>query len=178
VSGFCLNHGEWFTEKLQLAQKWENLREVDFNPGPGFPKDAQEQAATILKQVDLEGPYRILGTPDANQMVVLRFCAAGHYRVSWFPPRSRIVVDRFQPASAYSVINALHFQAGYRLFGAHLAWAIIVDATTISTIIWLISGIYIWARRPRKRLLGGLCLGAGTLLFVVLVVLLCRQAAE
>jgi hypothetical protein len=40
--------------------------------------------------------------------------------------------------------------------------------------IWVISGIYLWARRPRKRLLGGLCMAAGCLLFGVLVVLLCR----
>ena len=55
---------------------------------------------------------------------------------------------------------------------AALAWAVIVDATTISTVIWVISGIYIWARRPRKRLLGGFCLIGGTLLFVLLVFLL------
>jgi hypothetical protein len=65
-------------------------------------------------------------------------------------------------------------QSGYRPYFAHLAWAVIVDATTASTILWLISGIYLWARRPRKRLLGGLCLIAGTLLFAILAALLCR----
>jgi hypothetical protein len=174
VSAFCLNHNEWFTERLQLAQKWENLREVEFTPDSGFPETSAEQAVAILKHVDLDGPHRVMGIPDANQLVMIRMCAIGHYRVSWFPPRSRVVVDRFQPTSVYSVINAFHFQSGYRPYFAHAAWAVIVDATTASTILWLISGIYLWARRPRKRLLGGLCLIAGTVLFAVLAVLLCR----
>jgi len=147
---------------------------VEFTPGPGFPQTPAEQAVAILKHVDLEGPHTIYGTPDANQLVLIRMCAMGHYRISWFPPRSRVVVDRFQPASFYAVINAFHFQSGYRPYFAHAAWAVIVDATTSSTILWLISGIYLWARRPRRRLLGGLCLIAGTVLFAILAVLLCR----
>jgi hypothetical protein len=39
--------------------------------------------------------------------------------------------------------------------------------------IWVISGIYLWARWPR-RWWGGLCLTAGTVLFAVLAVYLCR----
>ena len=174
ASAFCLNHKEWFTEGLGLAQKWENVREVEFTPGPGFPKTAEEQAVAILRHVELEGPHTIMGTPDANQLVMIRMCATGHYRVSWFPPRLRVVVDRFQPSSFYAVINAFHFQSGYRPYFAHAAWAVIVDATTSSTILWLISGIYLWARRPRRRLLGGLCLTAGAVLFAILAVLLCR----
>lgn len=174
VSAFCLNHKEWFTEGLQLAQKWENVREVEFTPGPGFPQTPAEQAVAILRHLDLEGPHTIYGTPDANQLVMIRMCATGHYRVSWFPPRSCVVVDRFQPTSFFAVINAFHFQSGYRPYFAHAAWAVIVDVTTTSTILWLITGIYLWARRPRQRLLGGLCLIAGTVLFAILAALLCR----
>ena len=174
VSAFCLNHKAWFTEGLQLAQKWENVGEVEFHPGSEFPQTPAEQAAAILRHVDLEGPHEIYGTPDANQLVMIRMCATGHYRVSWFAPRSLVVIDRFQPASFFAVINAFHFQSGYRPYFAHAAWAAIVDATTTSTILWLISGIYLWARRPRRRLWGGLCLAAGTVLFAILAVLLCR----
>ena len=91
VSAFCLNHKEWFTEGLGLAQKWENVREVELTPGPGFPQAPAERAVAVLRHVDLEGPHTIMGTPDANQLVMIRMCATGHYRVSWFPPRSRVV---------------------------------------------------------------------------------------
>jgi hypothetical protein len=73
------------------------------------------------------------------------------------------------------LVNNLHFQRGYDQEGlAYRTWAVIVDVVTISTVIWIISGIYLWARRPRKRLLGGACLAAGLLLFVGLVVALCQ----
>jgi len=70
-------------------------------------------------------------------------------------------------------MRALHFRSGYEPYFAALAWAVIVDVTTTSTVTWVISGIYLWARKPRKRLMGGLCLIAGILLFITLAVLLC-----
>ena len=173
VSAFCLNHSEWFTEGLELAQNWEDLSDEEFIPGPGFPETPEEQAVAILKEVNLEGPHRILGEPNENQLVIFRFRATGPYRVSWLRASSRVVVARFLPASLYSVINSLHFQHGYRPYFAHVTWALIVDATTTSTVIWVISGIYLWARRRRKRLLGGVCLIGGILLFVLLAILLC-----
>ena len=51
-------------------------------------------------------------------------------------------------------------------------WAVIVDSVAISTILWVATGIYIWARRRQKRLAGGLCLATGCLLFAVLAVML------
>jgi hypothetical protein len=174
VSAFCLNHSSWFTEGLQLTQKWETLREVEFTPGSELPQTREEQAAAILRHVDLDGPHQIVGTPSASEMVVIRYSVTGHYRVTWQPSRSRVVVARFQPASAYSVINALHFQHRYRPYFAHLAWAIVVDATALSTVFWVISGIYLWARQRSQRLLGGICLIAGLVLFTVLAILLCR----
>ncbi len=38
VSAFSLNHREWFTEGLDLAPDWKNVSEVDFTPGPEFPR--------------------------------------------------------------------------------------------------------------------------------------------
>ncbi len=173
VSAFCLNHSEWFTEGLQLAPDWENVHQREFTPGPGFPQTPEQQAVAVLRHVDLDGPHRILGKPDANQLVMFRYCATGHYRVSWLRARGSVVVDKQLPTSWYSVVNALHFRYGDEPYFAALGWAVIVDVTTTSTVIWVVSGIYLWARRPRKRFFGGLCLVAGTLLFVALAVLLC-----
>jgi uncharacterized iron-regulated membrane protein len=113
--------------------------------------------------------------PDANQLTLLRLCAAGHYKITLQRPRNHVVVERLRPVSAYSLINNLHFVTGYGVSSSvYLIWAVIVDAVTISTIIWIISGVYLWARRPKRRLLGGVCMTAGIALFAVLVVLLCR----
>jgi hypothetical protein len=175
VSAFLINHNTWFLEKNQPAQKWETVREADFATDADFPSDTDEQAVAILEALDLDGAYRIMGVPDANQLTLLRLCAAGHYKITLQRPRNHVVVERLRPVSAYSLINNLHFVTGYGVSSSvYLIWAVIVDAVTISTIIWIISGVYLWARRPKRRLLGGVCMTAGIALFAVLVVLLCR----
>jgi len=175
VSAFCINHSAWFLAKNQPAQRWEVVREADFAPDAELPSDADEQAKAVLEALDLNGAYRILGVPDAHQLTLLRLCAAGHYKVTFQRPRNHVVVERLRPVSAYALINNLHFVTGYGVSSwAYWVWAVVVDAVTISTVIWVISGVYLWARRPKKRLLGGVCMTAGIALFAVLVVLLCR----
>lgn len=175
VSAFCLNHGGWLVGKSQPVQKWETVRETDFASGASLPEEADKQAEALLSALNLEGAYRILGVPDARQFTLIRLCATGHYRITWHRQLSRVVVERLRPASFYSFVNNLHFLMGNSQSSwVYRTWAVVVDAVTVSTVIWVVSGIYLWARRPRKRLVGGLCLAAGSLLFVTLVLLLCR----
>jgi hypothetical protein len=175
VSALCLNHNELFTERLHLAPTWKVVRETDFAAPASFPRAPDEQAQVILNYLELQGPHRIIGTPDVSQLTMFRFSCAGHYRITWQRQGSRLVVERQQPFSFYSLVNCLHFQHGYdQRYSAHLAWAVIVDAVAVSTVIWVISGVWIWARRPRKRLLGGMCMIAGSLLFAALAILLCQ----
>jgi len=169
ISALCLNHVELFREPPQ----WKMTSETHFKVGPAFPHDPDEQADTILKHLNLEGPRRITQN-DPGQMIIYRLCATGNYRVTWQRQGSRLTVERQLPFSFSTFVNALHFQ--HRYDQPNLAcqvWAVIVDATAVSTIIWIISGVYLWARRPR-RWRGGLCLLAGTLLFIALAVLLCH----
>lgn len=176
VSAFCLNHQEWFTETLHLVPKpkWEVVREVPFAADPATTQVPEDQAKAILEHLDLDGPFRLQDPPDAKAMILYRFCITGNYRITWHRERSQVVVEKWGPFSFYTLVNALHFQHGYgQPYFANVAWAIVVDAVTASTVLWIVSGIYLWARRPRKRLLGGLCLILGTLLFLGLAIVLC-----
>jgi uncharacterized protein len=175
VSGFLVNHNEWFMGRLQ--PKWEVLQELDFAPGAEFPPDAREQARAVLEYVGLAGAHQVV-SDDPSQLIIFRYCATGLYRVEWRRQPSHVIVQKQLPTTAYSMINALHFQRGY--YRPHvaslpwLAWGIVVDAVTLSTILWVVTGIYLWARRRRRRWLGGLCLAAGSVLFAILAVLMCR----
>jgi hypothetical protein len=175
VSAFLLNHNEWFTGTSRIAPTWQVVQDTAFNADETFPQAPEEQVGAILKHLNLQGPHQMLGTPDADQLTMYRFCGTGHYRITWHRKQSRLVVEKQRPFTFYSLVNYLHFQHGYgQPYLAHLVWAVVVDLIAVSTLIWLISGVWIWARRPRKRLLGGMCLAAGSLLFAGLVVLLCR----
>ncbi len=175
ASAFCLNHNEWFHKRLKITPpQWEVVREVDFVPDETLPRASAERARAILQFVDLDGPHRIQGHPNANQMIILRICGTGNYRLTWRRQRSLIIVEKQQPFSLYRLVHFLHFRGGYaQPYFASITWGVIVDVVSVSMWLWILTGIYLWYRRSRKLLLGCVCAVAGLLLFVVLAVLLC-----
>jgi hypothetical protein len=176
TSGFCLNHNKWLIERLKIAPaKWELVREVTFTPDETFPRTAPEQAAVLLDRVGLPGAHNIVGNPNAAQMVIMRPNPAGAYRVTWRRPAKLLVVERLRPFSVLRLVHALHLRGGYNQpYFAFVAWAVMVDVVTVSMWMWVLSGFYIWLRRPRRRLVGSLFAVGGSILFIVLTILLCR----
>lgn len=155
--------------------KWEVERELDFVPDGAFPHTPEEQAKAILEHLRLEGAHRIQNQPNPDRMVIFRISGSGHHRITWRRGQSRIIVERQQPFSLFRLLHFLHFRGGYNQpYFAHVAWAVVVDAVSLSMWLWALSGVYIWARRRGKRLAGSLCLVAGCLLFAGLVILLCQ----
>lgn len=172
TSAFCLNHDRWFPP---IFQSWQTVKEVDFTADKSTGPEPAEQARALLKELGLDGPHRIMGDPTAKEMVVWRSCSSGDYRITWRRDKSRVTIQRQQPFSVLRLVHSLHFVRGYdRRYLAAAGWALSVDVVVISTWFWVISGVYIWARRPKKRAAGGICLVAGGLLFAGLVILLCR----
>jgi len=175
TSGFCLNHSRWINERLGIASpRWDVLREVPFVPDDTFPRTPEEQAEAILRYADLEGPHFIVDQPTAQEMIINRASGGGDYRITWRGLRSLIIVEKQQPFSSYRLLHFLHFRHGYgQPYFVQIAWAVLVDAVTISMWLWVLTGLYIWLRRPRQRIAGGLCVAGGSVLFIVLVVILC-----
>lgn len=175
TSALCLNHHHWFTEHFDITPpKWEHVREVEFTPDEAFPNVPADQAKAILQHLDLDGPHHVPGRQPPQKMVIMRVCGSGNYRVTWNRDEGSVLVEQQRPFSAFRLVNFLHFRGGYgQPYAAAIIWAVIVDAVAISIWFWIVSGIYIWARRPNKRLLGGTCLIGGTLLFVILVAWWC-----
>jgi hypothetical protein len=177
TSGFCLNHNRWLIERLNVAPaQWEVVREVPFTPDDTFPRTAPEQAVAILDRLGLSGAHNIAPNPNRlPRMVIMCPSAAGACRVTWQRPRSLLVVERMRPFSFYRLLHFLHFRSGYNQpYFAFVTWAAVVDAVTVSMWVWVLSGFYIWLRRPHRRLLGSLFVLGGSILFIVLTILLCR----
>lgn len=175
TSAFCLNHGKAITGLLNVAPPhWETIEKTDFSPDGHFPKIPAEQASVILQHLELDGPHRVLGKPDAPVLTILRISGSGNYRIKWLRQQRSLVVEKQTPFSTYRLVHYLHFRCSYNQpYIAFQAWAMIVDLVAFCIGLWVVSGVYIWARRPRKRLLGGLFLAAGFGLFTGLVILLC-----
>ncbi len=124
--------------------------------------------------LDLEGAHRIQGKPNAKGFLILRLSAAGHYRIRWQRPQQMLIIERQTSFSGLRLVHYLHFRCGYRQpYFVYRAWAVIVDLVSASILIWVVSGIYLWIRRPRNRKSGSVALVAGIMLFALLVGLLC-----
>ena len=172
TSAFCLNHDQWFPP---MFQSWRPVGEFEFIADKSASQEPAQQARAILEKLGLDGPHRIMGDAGAKELSIYRSCASGDYRITWRRDQSRVVVQRQQPFSGLRLVHSLHFARGYdRRYIPAAVWALSVDTVVVSTWFWVVSGVYIWARRPKKRLWGGSCLAGGSLLFAVLVLLLCR----
>ena len=176
TSALFLNHDAWLGQKLGVPlQQWNVVREEPLAADDSFPREPADQARAVLRKLDLDGYHSVLGDPNAKELVIYRRCAGGDYRVTWRREQGRVVVQRLLPVSALRWMHSLHFGRGYDWrYPTSVLWAFSVDFVVASTWFWLISGVYIWARRPKKRALGAVCLAAGILLFAVLAVLLSR----
>ena len=52
------------------AQKWEKVREVEFTPGPGFPKTPAEQAvASHIGNIAMKLQRKLRWNPDTEAFV-------------------------------------------------------------------------------------------------------------
>jgi hypothetical protein len=175
TSACLINHGPairtWFDIQ---PPKQEVIREIKLTPGDSFPENLDQQAAAILAYVDLDGAHRVLlGQSNDRQLKVFRMCALGNYIVTWNRVKKNIVVQQQKPFSYMRLVNFLHFKGGYgQPYPAHILWAVIVDVVAVSIAFWVVSGVYIWARRPTRRLLGGVFLVGGMVCFVALVLAL------
>lgn len=176
TSALLLNHDTWLGQKFGVPlQSWKVVREMPLTVDAAFPSQRAEQARAVLQSLDLDGQHRILGDSNDTQLTIYRACPGGDYRITWRRDQAKAVVQRQLPFSGLRLLHGLHFGRGYDWrYPTSVAWAFSVDCVVASTWFWLLSGIYIWARRPKKRILGGVFLGGGCLLFVGLVWLLCR----
>ena len=169
TSALLINHGPALREWLDIQPpKQEVVREVEFTPSDSFPENLDQQAAAILVHLDLEGAHRVLpAQSNERQLKIFRMCARGNYIITWNRVEKSIVVQQQQPFSYIRLINFLHFKGGYsQPYLAHKLWAVVVDLVALSIVFWVVSGVYIWARRPTKRLLGGIFLLGGCVLSV------------
>ena len=83
----------------------------------------------------------------------------------------RLIIVRKKFAAT---MNRLHHLQGFEGGGRFLAWGILVDIVSISLILFALSGVYLWYRSKRDRLLGWVILGGssayvlGSILFLLL----------
>ncbi len=86
--------------------------------------------------------------------------------------RDSVKITRTDQQTLGRVVNRLHHVRGYGGGFVYNLWAILVDCTTVSMILFALTGIYLWYKRTKKKIVGLIVLSLGFLLPWTVIVFL------
>jgi hypothetical protein len=166
VTGYVLIHHDWFPG----AEPVKSTREETLTPAPGL--SPEEYAVLLQRQCGLAGkrqpPVRM---KDGGWKFAYARPGLAHEVV--VPPsgdRVRITTSQSSTRETLVHFHRLHGYGGGRLYDL---WMVLYDLASASMIVFALSGIYLWYKLTKRRLLGWTLLAAsfafatGTVLYLV-----------
>ncbi len=170
-SGLLLNHPAW-----TFAESWNNRTEKNYESaitalGPGITGDLA-QAQEIMRQLEIVGEILWTTTRSDPNQFEFQVRRPGHYFFIKADLAQHRVAVRRAEVNLWGVVKVLHTFTGVQMDdprnSRHWAltslWAFSMDAVAAGLMVMILSSLYMWFERPRKRLLGAVVLGLGSLI--------------
>ena len=170
-SAFLFNHNSYFRQFRAASPAWLPLWEKDcaIEVPPG--NDAlRETTGRILAGHGLKGAFGVQRQGRRLNINVQNF---------WHPLRLTYDLDqkklraeqrRFAPME---VLIRLHERAGYGQPGVlNNLWAVVVDLFSVTMLVWIGTGLYLWWKLPVTRGWGFVAIGGGAASIVLLLLTL------
>jgi len=86
--------------------------------------------------------------------------------VTYSPATNRVQVTDRNFDLQHALVE-MHVRGGFEIGGfLHHLWAVVVDVVGFATVVWVVSGIYMWWNLKRSRLWGSVAIGAGLAAFL------------
>ncbi len=170
VTGLVLNHPTW-----SFAESWskrtENNSERVITGLPPELRGDLAQAQEIMRQLGIAGEILWTTTrinPDLFEFQVRR---PGHYFFIKADFASKRAAVRHSEVNLWGVMKVLHVFSGVQLddsrqtrdWALTTVWAYSMDAIAAGLIFMVVSSLYMWWQLRRKRLLGVILLGLGSI---------------
>ena len=154
VTGYVLIHNQWFPR----PEPGVATREEALEPAPGASPEAM--SAALQRRFDLPG---MRSEPKRNRDGSWKFqylrpgttCEA-----VVAPAGDRVTIKRTDFGVAQTLIG-FHRLHGYGGGWAYDLWMVLFDLASFSMILFAASGVYLWYKLTRRRMLGWVMLGAG-----------------
>jgi hypothetical protein len=169
-SGLLLNHPTW-----TFQESWLNRRETKYKlpivpPGAGLTGDF-EQAHDLMRQMSIEGEILWTTTRSDGAPFEFQVRTPRHFYFIRADIAHGEADIRHATVNAWGIAKVLHTFTGNiandprnrRDWALTAIWAWSMDFVAAGLIFMVFSSLYLWLKQPRKRLLGGLCLGLGFL---------------
>ncbi len=170
ITSIGFNHNNWFSDENNPwieSQSWPCTLVV-----PEAGQVAREVGGQLLDIAGMEeaafGVYR--GGQNQVNVYLPSFWEAKQLIYKIDEQRLSFVSRRLP---IHHFLTSMHARAGYQHNSFwDDAWAVMVDFTMLSFLLWVATGLYIWWKTPRMRGWGMVALGSGLLSFLLFMLLL------
>lgn len=146
LSTVVFNHYGWF-EKLYGGnlERFEKEREIHYPVK--FAADADERAIASRIRKDLNIHENLPLHEEEDDRYVFLQNGDGEFtprRITYIPAEQKLIIEK-QALVMPNFLTRLHSRVGYGHSAApRVAWAISVDLTIAATILWILSGLWMW----------------------------------
>ena len=166
VTGYVLIHHDWFP----ASEPVKSIREAALTPATGA--SPEEYSALLQRQFGLAGkrqpPVRM---KDGGWK--FQFVRPGVWHEAVVPPAGGTVNITTSHFSTRQMLVHFHRLHGYGGGWLYDLWMVMYDLASASMILFAVSGIYLWYKLTKRRLLGWVVLAVsfsfaiGTMLYLV-----------
>lgn len=169
ITGLLLNHPKWeFTHNF-----WEQRRESSFVRAIAPPAVGGDLAIAraLTAQLGIPGEINEIERRPADDQLSFRVVRPGRiFNVDASLASRRATVEEID-LNVWGVLDALHKFTGVQMGNPERErdwlltriWSLAMDAVAIGLAVLVLSGLYLWYRLRKKRLLGLAVLGLGVL---------------
>lgn len=167
VSGFTLNHGEWFTGsvsdqvQLSLPEELANTLAVVEAESP-WPSGMDELQAFIRSELGLDNPRTVTSDRELAEIELDYPLPAGYAYVVVDVGQHEILVE-FEKGNVWALMNDLHKGRHTGVF-----WSWVIDVSAALMLLFALTGLFILFQLRKRRQLGLWSVVIGTLTPIVL----------
>lgn len=168
VSTLMLNHRGIMQALRAPDPQWVLLWEKDYQidlPAAGAP--LRETAQKIIEENGLDGAFGV--NRQGQNLNINLFKFRTPQRLIYRIDQGRLVAEEKKFSWAELSLR-LHFRTGYGQAGfLNNLWPLAVDLYCVTSIIWVLTGLYLWWKISTVRLAGWLTIASGLLAFLILL---------
>ncbi len=174
LSGVVLNHPKW-----RISSFWGDRKETSFEAPVVLPmaQDDLTSAKIIMEQLRIRGEISNLSRHGDSKVMTFQVVKPGDiYQVKTDFVSLRAQVKHIQ-VNGWGILSMLHSFTGvrrsdpsqHRNWWATRIWRFLMDALSISLVIMVLTGIYMWYCRGHGRVLGSVLLISGILVVAAIL---------
>lgn len=165
VSTLAMNHHHFF-------ENWYNHEPVSWTlveerPYPvEFPSETKRWmvAEQILNDLNINGAHNVGGNLD-KEIIITRRNAIVPQRITYNPKAQTLRIEN-QAFRTNAFLEQMHRRRGYETkYWTDDLWAFTVDIFIVGTVVWALSGLWMWWELKNTRKWGTVCMGSGVIIF-------------